>query len=181
MNQNFNKMKKLFLMLIACCMMFVACNNQKTEEVAQEEQKNEQTCEKKDCCKDKHECCKKMMEDWKNFDNLTAEEQAKLIEMKSGFITDMLSKVNLDEIECPNAKQEIKDFQAKWEGFEKADQAGKKALIDEFDNAHWKHAVMPEKCCKDKEGCCDKDKEGCCKDKEGCCDKGKKEGCCDKK
>ena len=166
MNQNFNKMKKLFLMLTACCMMFVACNNQKTEEVAQEEQKTEQTCEKKDCCKDKHECCKKMMEDWKNFDNLTAEEQAKLIEMKGGFITDMLSKVDLEKVECPNAKQAIQEFQTKWEGFEKADLAGKKALIDEFDNAHWKHAVMPEKCCHgEKEGCCDKDK------KESCCDK----------
>ena len=167
-------------MLTACCLIFASCNNPKTEEATQEnEQQTEQTCEKKDCCKDKHECCKKMMEDWNNFDNLTAEEQANLIEKKGGFITEILSKVNLDEIECPNAKQAVKEFQTKWEGFAKADQKTKKALIDEFDNAHWKHAVMPEKCCKgEKEGCCDK-KEGCCDKKEGCCDK--KEGCCDKK
>ncbi len=173
-------MKKLFLMFAACCMIFVACNNQKTEEVANEEKAQ---CEQTEC--QKKDCCKEMMEKWNNFDNLTTEEQTKLVEMKGGFITDMLSKVDLEKVECPNAKQAIQEFQTKWEGFDKADLAGKKALIDEFDNAHWKHAVMPEKCCHgEKEGCCDKDKkEGCCdKDKkEGCCDKDKKEGCCDKK
>ena len=179
MNQNFNKMKTLFLMLTACCMMFVACNNQKTEEVANEEKTQ---CEQTEC--QKKDCCKEMMEKWNNFDNLTAEEQTSLIEKKGGCITKVLAEVDLEKVECPNAKQAIQEFQTKWEGFEKADLAGKKALIDEFDNAHWKHAVMPEKCCHgEKEGCCDKDKkEGCCdKDKkEGCC-KDKKEGCCDKK
>ena len=167
-------MKKLFLLFAACCMIFVACNNKKAEKEATKEDNKAQTEQTEGCDKkcDK-ECCKKMMEDWANFDNLTAEEKTQILEKKGGFITDMLSKVELDKIECPNAKQGIEEFKTKWEGFAAADEAGKKALIDEFDNAEWKHAVLPEKCCKEGE-------EGCCKDgKEGCCDK--KEGCCDKK
>ena len=160
-------MKKLFFLLVASCLVFAACKNDTKKEEAKEngKEKVEQTQE----CKE--DCCKKMMEDWANFDNLTAEEKTQILEKKGGFITDMLSKVELDKIECPNAKQGIEEFKTKWEGFAAADEAGKKALIDEFDNAEWKHCVLPEKCCNgEKEGCC---KEECCKDCK-CCKEGKK-------
>ncbi len=155
--------------MVACCLVFAACKNDTKKEEAKENGKN-QVEEKKECADD---CCKKMMEDWKNFDNLTAEEKTQILEKKGGMITDMLSKVDLEKVECPNAKQAIQEFQTKWEGFAAADEAGKKALIDEFDNAEWNHFVIPQ-CCGEKEGCC---KEECCKDCKDC--KCCKEGCKD--
>ncbi|MCQ2262845.1 MAG: hypothetical protein MJZ70_01035 [Bacteroidales bacterium] len=162
-------MKKLMLLIAACCMIFVACNNQKAEENNGEAAQTEQKAE----CKGEN-CCEKMMQQWANFDNLSAEEQTKLINKRGECIGKKLAAVNLDEIACPNAKAGIQEFKTKWEGFANADQAGKKALIDEFDGAHWKHEIVD--CCGHK---CDNKcgKENCTDCKSCCGDNCKCENC----
>lgn len=159
-------MKKLMLLVAVCCMLFCACNNNTTQEnqEATTETKTEQV-EQKEC---KGDCCKKMMEQWQNIDNLTAEEQTQLINKRYECITKKLAEVNMEEVGCPNAKKAIEEFKTKFAAAK--DDAAKKALINEFDGAHWKHVVVGEGGCKSEEkaACdnkCGKDcKKECCKD-----------------
>lgn len=152
-------MKKLML-LVAACLVMVACNN-KPAEVVEPETDTTAVVE------EEHPCCQ-MMKDWADFDNKTAEEQAALIEKRGEKITAMFAEKNIEEIECPEMKAELGAFVEKWnKEYAEADQAGKKALIDEMD------ALMQKFCPKD--GCCKKE---CC-GKEGC-EKHEGEGCCQK-
>ena len=152
-------MKKLML-LVAACLVMVACNNKPAEVVEPE-------IDSTAVVEEEHPCCQ-MMKDWADFDNKTAEEQAALIEKRGEKINAMFAEKNIEEIECPEMKAELGTFIEKWnKEYAAADQAGKKALIDEMD------ALMQKFCPKD--GCCKKE---CC-GKEGC-EKHEGEGCCQK-
>ena len=156
-------MKKMML-LVAACLVMVACNNKPAEV-------EEPTTDTTAVVEEEHPCCQ-MMKDWADFDNKTEEEQAALIEKRGEMLTNMFAEFNAEECPCPEAKEVLPAFIEKWnKEFAAADNAGKKALIDEFDS------LMPKKeCCK--KDCCEKHEgEGCCQ-KEGC---EKHEGCCDKK
>ena len=163
------------MLLVAACLVMVACNNKPAEV---EEPETDTTA----VVEEEHPCCQ-MMKDWADFDNKTAEEQAALIEKRGEKITAMFQEKNIEEIECPEMKAELGAFVEKWnKEFATADQAGKKALIDEMDALMQKFCPK-DGCCK-KDCCCDKKeccKEGCCKDnctcKDECCGK---EGCCKK-
>lgn len=164
-NLKITNMKKLMLLVAACCMLFCACNN-KTEENQEATTENQtEQVEQKEC---KGDCCKKMMEQWQNIDNMTAEEQTELINKRYECMTKKLNALNMDEIGCPNAKKAIEDFKTRFAAAK--DEAAKKELINEFDGAHWKHAVVGEGGCKHEEKAecdnkCGKDcKTECCKD-----------------
>lgn len=160
-------MKKLMLLIAACCFVFTACNNKPAET---EEPVADTTVEV--VAEQPAEPCCPMMQEWADFDNKTVEEQGALIEKRGECITKKLAEVNLDEIQCPKAKEELPAFIEKWnKEFATADAAAKKALIDEFDTFKClKH--HEGNCCKEEGKCgdnCAKENCGNCQHKEGDC------------
>lgn len=151
------------MLLVAAGLMMVACNNKPAEV----EENTTDTTAQEVVTEEVSPCCQMKM-DWADFDNKTPEEQTALIEKRAEKINTMFTDKNLEEVECPEMKAELGAFAEKWnKEFAAADQAAKKALIDEFD------AMMQKFCPKD--GCCKKDgcnkEEGCCEKKDETCQK----------
>lgn len=150
------------MLLVAACLVMVACNNKPAEV-------EEPTVDSTEVVTEEPAPCCQMMKDWADFDNKTVEEQTAMVEKRGECITNKLANVNMDEIQCEKAKNELPAFIEKWnKEFAGADLAGKKALIDEFDTFK---CLKADKCCKEKEeaACdnkCGKDcKKECCGDK----------------
>ena len=88
-------MKKLFIMMAAlCCMTFIACNNNKPAEKAAE--CTEMQAQDKPCCKEmteeqkaEMEACKKAAEDWQNWENITDERKAELLDQRKAKYDEM--------------------------------------------------------------------------------------------
>jgi hypothetical protein len=158
-------MKKLMILAVVCCLALTSCNNK-----AKEEPPCQKECPKQEM-KDHPRCemdekCQKAMEDWKNWENLTDERKAELLnERKAAYDK---KKAAEEEMKAKQAKFE--ELMGKWDQLSLDE---KKAAFD----------LCP--CCKDKcrkggEGKCCKGGEGKCQ-KEGGCSKGPKpEGCPDK-
>jgi len=153
-------MKKLFiLMAAACCLTFTACNNNKPAEQPAEgtEPQTEACCpEMTEEQKAEMEACKKAAEDWQNWENLTDERKAELLDQR---------KAKYDEM------QEMKKAQEE-----------KKAAFEAAMNNWDKLTIEERKAAFDAAGCCGGckggDKPGCHKgDKPGCCKEGGKPGC----
>ena len=152
-------MKKLFiLMAAACCLTFTACNNNKPAEQTAEgtEPQTEACCpEMTEEQKAEMEACKKAAEDWQNWENLTDERKAELLDQR---------KAKYDEM------QEMKKAQEE-----------KKAAFEAAMNNWDKLTIEERKAAFDAAGCCGGCKKGegkgCCKgDKQGC-QKGEGHGC----
>ena len=152
-------MKKLFiLMAAACCLTFTACNNNKPAEQPAEgtEPQTEACCpEMTEEQKAEMEACKKAAEDWQNWENLTDERKAELLDQR---------KAKYDEM------QEMKKAQEE-----------KKAAFEAAMNNWDKLTIEERKAAFDAAGCCGGCKKGegkgCCKgDKQGC-QKGEGHGC----
>ena len=150
-------MKKLFIMLAAtCCLMFTACNNKPAEQPAEatEPQTEAPCCEEMtEEQKAEVEACKKAAEDWQNWENLTDERKAELLDQR---------KAKYDEMQEMKKAQEEKKA-----AFEAAMKNWDKLTLDE------RKAAFDNGCCG---GCCKKDAKPCCKgEKPGC--KGEGHGC----
>ncbi len=145
-------------MAAACCLTFTACNNNKPAEQTAEgtEPQTEACCpEMTEEQKAEMEACKKAAEDWQNWENLTEERKAELLDQR---------KAKYDEMQEMKKAQEEKKA-----AFEAAMNNWDKLTIDErkaaFDNMG---------CCG---GCKKGEGKGCCKgDKQGC-QKGEGHGC----
>ena len=138
-------MKKLFiLMAAACCLTFTACNNNKPAEQTAEgtEPQTEACCpEMTEEQKAEMEACKKAAEDWQNWENLTEERKAELLDQR---------KAKYDEM------QEMKKAQEE-----------KKAAFEAAMN-NWDKLTIDERKAKgDKQGCQKGEGHGC--KKEGGC------------
>ena len=152
-------MKKLFIMLAAArCLMFTACTNNKPAE--QNAEATEVQAEETPCCKEmteeqkaEMEACKKAAEDWQNWENLTDERKAELLDQR---------KAKYDEMQAMKKAQEEKKakFEAAMLNWDKLSLDDRKAAFDEM-------------------GCCGGCKKGegkpCCKGEKPGCQKG--EGC----
>ena len=152
-------MKKLFiLMAAACCLTFTACNNNKPAEQPAEgtEPQTEACCpEMTEEQKAEMEACKKAAEDWQNWENLTDERKAELLDQR---------KAKYDEMQEMKKAQEEKKakFEAAMLNWDKLSLDDRKAAFDEMG------------CCG---GCKKGEGKGCCKgDKKGC-QKGEGHGC----
>ena len=152
-------MKKLFiLMAAACCLTFTACNNNKPAEQTAEgtEPQTEACCpEMTEEQKAEMEACKKAAEDWQNWENLTEERKAELLDQR---------KAKYDEMQEMKKAQEEKKakFEAAMLNWDKLSLDDRKAAFDEMG------------CCG---GCKKGEGKGCCKgDKKGC-QKGEGHGC----
>jgi len=151
-------MKKLFIMLAAaCCLMFTACTSKPAEQTAEttEAQAEEPCCkEMTEEQKAEMEACKKACEDWQNWENLTDERKAELLDQR---------KAKYDEMQAMKKAQEEKKA-----AFETAMNNWDKLTLDEK-----KAAFDAASCCG---GCKKGEGKGCCKggDKPGC---QKGEGC----
>jgi hypothetical protein len=150
-------MKKLFiLMAAACCLTFTACNNKPAEQPAE----CTETQSEEPCCKEmteeqkaEMEACKKAAEDWQNWENLTDERKAELLNDR---------KAKYDERQAAKKAQEEK-------------KAAFEAAMNNWDNL----TIDERKAAFDNMGCCGGcpggDRPGCHGDKPGC--KGDKPGC----
>ncbi len=146
-------------MAAACCLTFTACNNNKPAEQTAEgtEPQTEACCpEMTEEQKAEMEACKKAAEDWQNWENLTEERKAELLDQR---------KAKYDEM------QEMKKAQEE-----------KKAAFEAAMNNWDKLTIEERKAAFDAAGCCGGckggDKPGCHKgDKPGCCKEGGKPGC----
>ena len=148
-------MKKLMLMLTACCLIFASCGKEtQSAEPVQEETCCEMTAEEKAMC-----------EAWQNWDNLAVEDQEQLVIDVKAWIDAKMAECPAKKAECEAKKAECEAkhaaFMEKWEKFDELTLEAKKELIEEF---------FANKCCKEK-------KEGCCKEKKEGCDKEQKEKC----
>ena len=156
----------MILMAAACCLTFTACNNNKPAE--QPAEGTEMQAEEP-CCKEmteeqkaQMEACKKAAEDWENWENITDERKAELLDQR---------KAKYDEMQAMKKAQEEKKaaFEAAMNNWDKLTIDEKKAAFDNLG------------CCGgckggDKPGCCKGgDKLGCHGDKPGC--KGEGHGC----
>lgn len=145
-------------MAAACCLTFTACNNNKPAEQTAEgtEPQTEACCpEMTEEQKAEMEACKKAAEDWQNWENLTEERKAELLDQR---------KAKYDEM------QEMKKAQEE-----------KKAAFEAAMNNWDKLTIEERKAAFDAAGCCGGckggDKPGCHKgDKQGC-QKGEGHGC----
>ena len=156
----------MILMAAACCLTFTACNNNKTAEQSAEctEMQAEEPCckEMTEEQKAQMEACKKAAEDWENWENITDERKAELLDQR---------KAKYDEMQAMKKAQEEKKaaFEAAMNNWDKLTIDEKKAAFDNLG------------CCGgckggDKPGCCKGgDKPGCHGDKPGC--KGEGHGC----
>ena len=151
-------MKKLMiLMAAACCLTFTACNNNKPAEQPSEcteMQAEEPCCEMTEEQKAEMEACKKAAEDWQNWENITDERKAELLDQR---------KAKYDEMQAMKKAQEEKKakFEAAMLNWDKLSLDDKKAAFDDMG------------CCG---GCKGGDKPGCHGDKPGC-KKGEGHGC----
>ena len=150
-------------MAAACCLTFTACNNNKPAEQPAEgtEPQTEACCpEMTEEQKAEMEACKKAAEDWQNWENLTDERKAELLDQR---------KAKYDEM------QEMKKAQEE-----------KKAAFEAAMNNWDKLTIEERKAAFDAAGCCGGckggDRPGCHGDKPGCHkDQGcKKDGGCKK-
>ncbi len=163
-------MKKLFIMLAAaCCLMFTACNNKPAEQPAEatEPQTEAPCCEEMtEEQKAEMEACKKAAEDWQNWENLTDERKAELLNDR---------KAKYDEMQAMKKAQEEKKaaFEAAMNNWDKLTLDEKKAA---FDAAGCCGGCKDKGGCEggDKHGCKDGDHHGCKGDKPGCHKEGEK-------
>ncbi len=145
-------------MAAACCLTFTACNNNKPAEQTAEgtEPQTEACCpEMTEEQKAEMEACKKAAEDWQNWENLTEERKAELLDQR---------KAKYDEMQAMKKAQEEKKaaFEAAMNNWDKLTIEERKAAFDAAG------------CCG---GCKKGEGKGCCKgDKQGC-QKGEGHGC----
>lgn len=150
-------MKKLFIMMAAaCCLMFTACNNKPAEQPAEGTEPQTEACcpEMTEEQKAEMEACKKAAEDWQNWENITDERKAELLDQR---------KAKYDEMQEMKKAQEEKKaaFEAAMNNWDKLTIEERKAAFD------------AASCCG---GCKGGDKPGCHGDKPGC-KKGEGHGC----
>ena len=132
------------MLAAACCLIFASCNNKAKEEKMPPFPKGGPEMEMKDgphCEMD--EKCQKAMEDWKNWENLTDERKAELLNDRKAAYDKQ--KAAVEEMEAQKAKFE--EQMSKWDQLSLDE---KKAAFD----------LCP--CCKDKcgEGKCHKGPKG---------------------
>jgi hypothetical protein len=145
-------MKQVKILLGIVCMVFLAsCNNRSNNAPTEQVQEKDRKECQRDCANHNPECKKncqmksdKMCEEqkaacekWKNFDNLTEQEQRTMLSTKK-------AEIDRREAEMKAAKDE---FEAKWKNFENLTIAEQKELLDKRSGCHG-----PKKCCKGKPG-----------------------------
>lgn len=164
-------MKKLFiLMAAACCLTFTACNNKPAEQPAE----NTEVQAEEPCCKEmteeqkaEMEACKKAAEDWQNWENITDERKAELLDQR---------KAKYDEMQEMKKAQEEKKakFEAAMNNWDKLTLDEKKAAFDEASCCGGCKKGEGKGCCKEggKPGCQKGEGHGCPKDGHKGCPKG---------
>ena len=151
------------ILAAACCLVFASCNNKAKEEAPRPngeprmEMKDHPRCEM-------DEKCQKAMEDWKNWENLTDERKAELLnERKAAYDK---QKAAAEEMEAQKAKFE--EQMSKWDQLSLDEKKAAFDLCPCCKGKCCKEGPKDGKCCKGgpkgpKDGKCPK--EGECKDK----------------
>jgi len=140
-------MKKLIMLMAVCCLVFSSCNKQEKEKSAQTPEQQEMAEKQKQRMQDR--------EDWVNWENLTDERKAELLN-KSKEVYDK-QKAAKEEKEARKAKFE--EAMANWDNL---------SLDERRDAFELMYPSRPESknMCKDEGNCskegdkpCDKDKK----------------------
>lgn len=150
-------MKKLMLLVAACCFVFVSCNN-KPAEPAEETEAIDSTVVEEPCCQMTEEE-KAFVADWENWANQTDERKAELIAKKKECFDNRMAEMQAKKAECEAKKAEMEGKLANWATMSLDEQ---KAFLDEY-----------APCCNKHEGC--GHHEGGCQHDGGC---GHHEGGC---
>ena len=154
------------ILAAACCLVFASCNNKAKEEQRPPFPKDGPCMEMKDgphCEMD--EKCQKAMEDWKNWDNLTDERKAELLNDRKAAYDKQ--KAAVEEMEAQKAKFE--EQMSKWDQLSLDEKKAAFDLCPCCKKPCCKEGPKEGKCCKEGKGECKKDgkcpKEGECKGK----------------
>lgn len=177
-------MKKLMLLIAACCLVFVSCNNKPVEEAEVVEATDSVAVEDETCQMTEEEIAFKA--DWENWANQTDERKAELLAKKKECFDKHIAEMQAKKAECEAKHAECEAKHAEmtkaYAGWEKMTLDEQKAFMDQYAPCCKGHKCGHDGCCKDgaKHECngqCDGKCDGKCDSK---CDS-KCDGKCDNK